>query len=241
MFRRIEESPTARPQERISIRVSEDFSRKGLLIRPLFEEERRSRRAFFQKYPYRYGRRWFILDRSICKFVCDSPLTHELFESLHPMWIYPICRDPGLFRAKNRPRMRTDLPVGERNGVFRRSAMKSGISLPTAIKDLRLPYLAPVLPLFDRRSGGNRFFQLLRLLRRHEVQVTLAYDRVRPTLPAEPYLEALDSIGIRHAADAEQFRERVPTDDFNVCVIGWYKCAQKYGPIVRQICLRPKS
>jgi hypothetical protein len=91
LFGRDGGSPVTRPEERISINVYENLSQKALYMRPLFGEEQKSRLNYFTKYPFHFGRQWFVLERKLCEFASESDMAALTFEILKTTLIPDEC------------------------------------------------------------------------------------------------------------------------------------------------------
>jgi GT2 family glycosyltransferase/glycosyltransferase involved in cell wall biosynthesis len=103
------------------------------------------------------------------------------------------------------------------------------------LSEMRILYIAPILPLFDRQSGGNRLLEILQILANECREVQFAYEG--PGILGDPqlYIDTLNNLGIKSKEGVIELLSEVTEESFDVCVIGWYDCASKYLSLVRTV------
>ena len=79
--------PVVEPQLRAAFHVSQFDPDKTLSCRPLFRFELKERQTFFLSNPYRFGRQWVILHRSVCEQTITAPACRELSSMLNNIFI----------------------------------------------------------------------------------------------------------------------------------------------------------
>ncbi|NMC62160.1 MAG: glycosyltransferase, partial [SAR324 cluster bacterium] len=94
--------------------------------------------------------------------------------------------------------------------------------------------ISPLLPLFDKETGGKRMFEILRILREKKVDITFLYEH-EGVRDAKPYLDALEAMQITTSKGPLGFLAERSDLDFDACILAWHECAQKYMQTIRNL------
>jgi len=141
LFERLDQSPITLPHQRSWICVSEDFHRKVLHMRPLYSVEKEARADFLAENPFRFGRQWMVIDRTMCARICESPITRRVFEFLKTVMIPDECFFQTLL---NRP----DL---SESSILRSDNLRFKLGGPHDLHDGDLDELVDSKALFARK------------------------------------------------------------------------------------------
>ena len=98
---------------------------------------------------------------------------------------------------------------------------------------MNLLYIVPLLPRYDRGSGENRLFEILRLLRLKGCGVTILQAIPYTGMDAARYEALLKDIGIRYVTQVGEFLKEAKSKDYDCCVIAWYGLAAEYTSLLR--------
>lgn len=118
------------------------------------------------------------------------------------------------------------------------SSKEREIRYCTNPQEARVLFLAPSPPLYDRECGGNRLFNMVRLLCKNGFNVTYLCE---PILPShKKYAQRLTRMGIRCVDNPVSFLSGLKENAFTICVIPWYTYADNYLRLVRMILPKAK-
>jgi glycosyltransferase involved in cell wall biosynthesis len=98
---------------------------------------------------------------------------------------------------------------------------------------MNLLYIVPLLPRYDRGSGENRLFEIIRLLRLKGCGVTVLQAIPYTGADAGRYEALLGDIGVRYVTQVKDFLEGAKSQDYDCCVIAWYGLAAEYISLLR--------
>ena len=98
---------------------------------------------------------------------------------------------------------------------------------------MNLLYIVPLLPRYDRGSGENRLFEILRLLRLKGCGVTVLQAIPYTGMDADRYEALLRDIGVRYVTQVGEFLKEAKSKDYDCCVIAWYGLAAEYINLLR--------
>jgi len=107
-------------------------------------------------------------------------------------------------------------------------------------KDAKILYLAPTYPFFDKESGGNRLFELLKLIRKLKFRVSFFSENYYDSQENRKYIRALKKGGIRIIKDPDELLSMLEDGGFTVCILSWWHCAKKYMNLIRTMLPRAK-
>ena len=99
--------------------------------------------------------------------------------------------------------------------------------------EINILFIAPTLPTYDRDSGGNRFFEILKILRGLEYNVDLLVH----SFVDKKYLLAVNELGIhcREGNVANNVNVLIQSKTYDVCVFAWHNMAIQYIEYIRSM------
>ncbi|MCM8797603.1 MAG: glycosyltransferase, partial [Candidatus Omnitrophica bacterium] len=106
-------------------------------------------------------------------------------------------------------------------------------------RSVKILCLAPTLPKYDQESGGNRLFEILRILRKKDYDVTFLCEAI--SRADKRYLKAVKKMGIKTYSNPMRFLSRLKGEEYNVCIFCWPDTAIKYLNLVREILPHTKT
>ena len=98
---------------------------------------------------------------------------------------------------------------------------------------MNLLYIVPLLPRYDRGSGENRLFEIMRLLCLKGCGVTVLQAIPYTGIDEARYEALLRDIGVRYVTQVGEFFKDVKSKDYDCCVISWYGLALEYISLLR--------
>ena len=98
---------------------------------------------------------------------------------------------------------------------------------------MNLLYIVPLLPRYDRGSGENRLFEILRLLCFKGYGVTVLQAIPYTGMDAGRYEALLRDIGVRYVTQVGEFLKEAKSKDYDCCIIAWYGLAAEYISLLR--------
>lgn len=98
---------------------------------------------------------------------------------------------------------------------------------------MNLLYIVPLLPRYDRGSGENRLFEIIRLLRFKGCGVSVLQAIPYTGADAGRYEVLLRDIGVRYVTQVGEFLKDTKSKDYDCCVIAWYGLAAEYISLLR--------
>jgi glycosyltransferase involved in cell wall biosynthesis len=96
-----------------------------------------------------------------------------------------------------------------------------------------LLYIIPLLPRYDRGSGENRLFEILRLLRAKGCEVTLLQAMPYAGRDRDRYEALLKDMGVCYVKFGDGFLKATEGKNYSCCIIGRYGLAAEYISLLR--------
>lgn len=89
-------------------------------------------------------------------------------------------------------------------------------------------FILPSVPQYDRSSGENRLFEIIKLCKRHKLKIKILAERELDYPEAKKYYKAIKPLVVNYFEDQYSFWKDFKREKFSHCVISWYKLAEKY-------------
>ncbi len=112
---------------------------------------------------------------------------------------------------------------------------REGFIKRKSASNIKLLFIAPHLPLYDRASGDNRMLEILRILSRECEKVVFACDSPGIHGDVRKYEERLHQINVSFYYGVLSYLSTVEPNSFDVVVLAWFTCSSTYQKAVRSI------
>jgi len=102
-------------------------------------------------------------------------------------------------------------------------------------KGTSILFVLPNLPRYDKSSGENRLFEILKLFKAHKYKVTLLVENLLIADDDKKYYKDIKHLGFKYFNNPYDFFIGFKNEQYSICIIAWYNLAIRYIDIFRSI------
>lgn len=146
-----------------------------------------------------------------------------------------VCESQFWFAQHGSQSLEFGITVPERPHLSHAEPRPCSFNKLTVAQQKRILMIAPGLPAFDRQAGGKRMLHLLEILVQLGFEVSFFYESSGELENPADYEARLIQLGIQPRREILLHLSSLPTDYYDICILAWWECAERYLPVVRNV------